>query len=86
MRQRLNSFAARRVALFSLNSPLQPEDLDPWEWGAMCSNPRVPDPEGKKGGTGAHRGEQKSRPATSVPRLTDLGITKFSILALAEVG
>jgi hypothetical protein len=29
MRQRLNSFAARRVALFSLNSPLQPEDLDP---------------------------------------------------------
>jgi hypothetical protein len=47
MRQRLNSFAARRVALFSLNSPLQPEDLDPWEWGAMSPNPDVADPEGK---------------------------------------
>ena len=23
------------------------EDLDPLEWGAMCPNPPVPDPEGK---------------------------------------
>jgi hypothetical protein len=29
-----------------------------------------------QGGTGAHRGKQKSQPATSVPKLTDLGVTK----------
>jgi hypothetical protein len=23
------------------------EDLDPYEWGAMCTNPDVPDPEGQ---------------------------------------
>jgi hypothetical protein len=30
----------------------------------------------RRGGTGAHRGKQKSQPATSVPKLSDLGVSK----------
>jgi len=30
----------------------------------------------QQGGTGAHRGKQKSQHATSVPKLSDLGVSK----------